>query len=233
MSEPTWPQKKQETVLELFNLALTERPDDIFIDMVGDTRTFRQVEHEANGLAHGLQARGVKTGDTVCGLTDTSMDSLVIWFAVNKLGAIWVPINSALKGEFLRHQIEDCGAKLMVADSRYVERVQLIAERLKTLEVLYVRGDTPAGGAGALKVSSFETLRNRRTDTPEAEPVKPRDLSLIIYTSGTTGRRKDAASATITSATMRASNPGRPGGSRAIVCGSRFRCFTWVAWAPA
>jgi crotonobetaine/carnitine-CoA ligase len=60
-------------------------------------------------MAHALQALGVKAGATVTSLLDNHLDAVVLWIALNKLSAVSVPLNTALKGEFLRHQVVDSG----------------------------------------------------------------------------------------------------------------------------
>ena len=186
-----WVPGIRETVPRIFAAALAERPDDIFIDMAGTMVTFAQFEAEVNRFAHGLAKEGVGLGATVCSLADTSMDMLYLWFAVNRLGAIWVPVNSALKGEFLRHQIDDCEARIMIADAHYADRITKVSDRLAKLECLFLRGAETLAGEGALRLRDLEELRADHTTPPAAAvEVDPRDPTLIIYTSGTTGPSK-------------------------------------------
>jgi crotonobetaine/carnitine-CoA ligase len=50
---------------------------------------------------------GVTPKSTVASLLDTSIDAIVTWLATNLAGAVWVPLNTAYRGEFLRHQLAD------------------------------------------------------------------------------------------------------------------------------
>lgn len=43
------------------------------------------------------------TVDETDTILDNNSDAVLLWFALNKLGAISVPVNTAFKGEFLRH----------------------------------------------------------------------------------------------------------------------------------
>jgi len=186
--EDAWRPGVRDTLNAAFARALAERPDEVFVDMAGDMRTFRDLDREAARLANGLKAFGVGRGDTVCGLTDTSMDSLLLWFAVNRLGAIWTPLNSALKGEFLRHQVEDSRARLMIIEPHYLPRIAAVVDGLSTLESLFVRGEGEP--VGKMAVRSIEDLRIDGAEPLAPAIVDPRDPSLIIYTSGTTGPSK-------------------------------------------
>ena len=113
MSE-LWSNAGLTTVNALFRQSCEERPDRIFLDFSGETFTYRQFDHEVARLATGLKAMGVERGDRICSVLENGPDAVFVWFAVNRLGAIHVPINTDYKGEFLRHQINDAGARIVV-----------------------------------------------------------------------------------------------------------------------
>ena len=76
--------------------------------------TAREMDRESNRLAHTLRELGVGHGDRVATLLENRAEQVVSFFAALKLGAIQVPINTAYKGEFLRHQLADSGARVFV-----------------------------------------------------------------------------------------------------------------------
>ena len=82
--------------------------------------TAREMDAEATRLAHALSALGVGHGDRVATLLDNRAEQVVSFFAALKLGAVQVPINTAYKGEFLRHQLSDSGAKVFIVQGDYV-----------------------------------------------------------------------------------------------------------------
>jgi crotonobetaine/carnitine-CoA ligase len=49
-----------------------------------------------------------------------NIDAVVCWLAINKLRAVSVPVNTALRGEFLRHQIADAGAALVICEADFL-----------------------------------------------------------------------------------------------------------------
>src|SRR5579872_6463681 len=97
-----WSNAGLTTINALFRQALDERPDRQFLDFAGETYTYRQFDHEVARVATGLKALGVERGDRVCSVLENSSDAVMVWLAVNRLGAIYVPINTDYKGEFLR-----------------------------------------------------------------------------------------------------------------------------------
>ena len=57
---------------------------------------------------------GVRKGETVLVWLPNSVECLRVWFGINWLGAVYVPINTAYKGHLLEHVISNAGARIMV-----------------------------------------------------------------------------------------------------------------------
>ena len=184
---PVWAPGQAGTVTAVLSRAVEQSPGKVFLDFAGETYTYSQIWELSLRRAAGLDRLGVGPGHTVVCILDNNVDAVVSWIAANFLGAVWVPVNTALKGEYLRHQIGDAGAAVVLTESDYAQRVLDIAPDLPDLRHLVVRGTMPE--SSACTVTSFEAI------TPEAglaEPVAvaPRDLAMLIYTSGTTGPSK-------------------------------------------
>jgi crotonobetaine/carnitine-CoA ligase len=177
-----------ETYLDALTRYAAEKPDTIFLDYEGKQLSFADLDLQSNRIAHGLAGRGVKKGDRVITLIDNSDDLVLIFFAINKLGAIWVPINTAYRGPFLRHQAFDADSALAICEPHYVEQLLDVAGDLPALTDILVRGGAGVQTAGP-RVASFEPLRDG-PDSPIGLEVLPDDLSALVYTSGTTGASK-------------------------------------------
>ena len=89
---------------------------------------------------------------------DTSPDYLTLWFALAKIGAVEIPINTAYHGGLLSHQLANSAATVCVADEEYASRVSEVAPDVPGLARLYVRGEdrgspaTIAHGAAAARL---------------------------------------------------------------------------------
>src|SRR5262245_36160542 len=103
--------RPQTTVLAALADRLASDPDGPYLDLAGVAYTAREMDRESNQLARVLAGMGVGHGDRVATLLENRAEQVVSFFAAIKLGAIQVPINTAYKGEFLRHQLVDSGAK--------------------------------------------------------------------------------------------------------------------------
>src|SRR4029077_18064857 len=79
-------------------------------------------DRESTRLAHALRAAGIQHGDRVATLLENRAEQVISFFAALKLCAIQVPINNAYKGEFLRHQLADSGAKVFILQGDFASR---------------------------------------------------------------------------------------------------------------
>lgn len=181
-----WRAENPQTVTGLLARAVQQWPGNIFMEFDARTYTFREFDRESNRLAHGLQRFGVKQGDTVATILDNSDDAVLIWFAINKLGAISVPLNTALKGEFLRHPLDDSSASLVIAEAEYLPRVMALSNAIPSIKTLIRRGGDAAQSDA---VASFEDLRSDNQQ-PTEDRAMPADTAMLVYTSGTTGPSK-------------------------------------------
>jgi crotonobetaine/carnitine-CoA ligase len=182
-----WGSGTADTVISVLARAVEECPDKVYLDFAGATYTYAVVWQLALRRAAGLAQLGVAAGDSVVCILDNNVDAIVCWFAANFLGAVWVPVNNALKGEYLRHQIGDSGASVVIAEADYAHRVIDIADVLPDLEHLVVRGARPE--TSPLATTTLESVTPERgLAAPSA--VQPADLCMLIYTSGTTGPSK-------------------------------------------
>src|SRR3546814_21068690 len=81
-------------------------------------------------LADGLVGLGFKQGDVFGTLLDTRVEAILIWFASNKIGAVYVPVNAAYKGGYLRHQFADACVEVVFVEPDYADRLALIKDEL-------------------------------------------------------------------------------------------------------
>ena len=186
---PQWRQDEQDTLLAAFGRVVTQAPTRIFLDLLGDTYTYGEFHRLTNRLAHALADLGVGAGDTVVSMLDNNVDAVAAWFAINKVQAISVPLNTALRGEFLRHQIHDSGGAIVICEPEYLVRISAIAAQLPHVKLVLHRGALDAVPACAIAVAPLDQHRGT-DDSPLPSAARPSDLSCIIYTSGTTGPSK-------------------------------------------
>jgi crotonobetaine/carnitine-CoA ligase len=142
----------------------------------GSSLSFGQWDRQSDALASALADMGVGPGDRVVGFLFNSREFLLLMMAVHKRRAIFVPINTELKGTFLRHQLDVVQPRIVVLDDS-------LRDALASAEV--EEGRYRVTGA-----SELENLLETRADPADIEPAQPLDVCTIMFTSGTTGPAK-------------------------------------------
>jgi crotonobetaine/carnitine-CoA ligase len=186
---PGWTPGHRDTPVAALARAVAAHPHKVLFDFSGETTTYAAFDVLSNRMAHALQALGVKAGATVTSLLDNHLDAVVLWIALNKLSAVSVPLNTALKGEFLRHQVVDSGAEIVVCDAAYAPRLFEVAGLLGNVKRVLVRGPLDRRPAVGFSIDNLDDHRGHDA-TSMAELPDPAALNALIYTSGTTGPSK-------------------------------------------
>jgi fatty-acyl-CoA synthase len=115
---------------------------------------------------------GIKFGDRVAVLSTNELEYVFLFFALQRLGAILVPINFRLTQREVEHIVSDCEPALIVHQSEYANLISSLS--FKTSQILIQ--DIPFSFNSAY--ANFD--------------AKPESPAMIIYTSGTTGSPKGA-----------------------------------------
>ena len=152
--------------------------------------TYLELERETDRLANGLAAAGIRAGDRVAALLFNTPEFPLLWFALAKRRAVFVPLNTALKGEILRYELADCAPAGLVVDGRLWEAYAPFQSGLKIPREWLV-GAPDAQNDAAKDRPEFEQLLTDRS-APPVPPPDPSDPAAILYTSGTTGPPKGA-----------------------------------------
>ncbi len=155
--------------------------------------SYGDVDTMANRIAHGLIELGVDKGDHVAVMLPNCPEIVPVIFALARLGAVAVPVNTAHRGEMLRHVLASSDSTTLIIDATYAERLAPVTDRLPGLRRVVVRdpgNDVPLHTLGKPAVP-FTSLLGRDATEPRAG-VTFADLQAIMYTSGTTGPSKGA-----------------------------------------
>ena len=180
----------RDTVIRMLERAVDRAGNSCFYTIDGVNCTFREMDRRSTCFGNELLSLGVCKGHTVATIMDTSEDLFTQWLGINKIGAIWVPVNLAYKGEFLRHQICDSLAQMVICHVEYLDRLIDIADQLPHVRMILVAGgDAPPGYDGSIVFGRFEDHRGSDESRISAV-IEPQDLAALLYTSGTTGPSK-------------------------------------------
>jgi len=147
---------------------------------------------EAAGIvarrAAALQRAGVQRGDRVALMCGNRVECLEVFLACGWIGAVSVPINTASMGPQIQYFLANSGARLLVIEDVFVERLQTAELAQTGLAAIWTVGEGTAPEALCKGVPA-ERFPAAGEAAPPAD-VQPGDTLAILYTSGTTGPAK-------------------------------------------
>nr|WP_042186182.1 acyl-CoA synthetase [Kibdelosporangium sp. MJ126-NF4]CEL17133.1 O-succinylbenzoic acid--CoA ligase [Kibdelosporangium sp. MJ126-NF4]CTQ91638.1 O-succinylbenzoic acid--CoA ligase (EC 6.2.1.26) [Kibdelosporangium sp. MJ126-NF4] len=165
------------TAIGLWNIAADLPDHPAVIDPDGAVVTYGELTARADRYGRGLQALGLTPGDTVVMALPNSADLLALYFAVLQTGLYVVPVNWHLVGPEVAYIIEDSGAKVFIAHSRFTD---MAIEAGGAVDAKFSVGEIPG----------FEPLASLGATAAPGRPAERTAGAPMVYTSGTTGRPK-------------------------------------------
>ncbi|HEX2341216.1 MAG TPA: AMP-binding protein [Vicinamibacterales bacterium] len=163
----------------------------------GPRWTFAQLEVEAREIARGLLALGVKPGERVAVWATNVPEWVVLQFALAKIGAILVTVNTALRGQEIDYLLRQSGTGTLVTirgfrDVDYIHVLRDIGAlgngAYAGLErIIFIGADPPPG---TVPYDELHTHSQRASEDRLSACERDLTLDTVInmqYTSGTTG----------------------------------------------
>ena len=139
----------------------------------GEDWSYVQLRAAVGRMANALTSLSVGVDDRVLVQAEKTPLAVALYLACLKIGAVYVPINTAYTASEVAYFLNDAEPALFVASAPFTTAV-----RMETL-------DAAGGGSLATLAASASTLG-------EIAPRADDDTAAIVYTSGTTGRSKGA-----------------------------------------
>jgi len=147
--------------------------------------SFLDLRRQVLEIAEGLRRTGLVKGDRVAIVHRNAPEFIIAYFAVNRLGAIAVPINFMVsKADELAYMLNDCGAKGVFTQNDFLPGLSAAAAKCGSLEKLWV---TDLSATPTALIRPLHELRSPAfLDEPHDATIES-DTAAILYTSGTTG----------------------------------------------
>ena len=165
----------------------------VLIDSRGEV-TYQQLHKDANRVASGLRAAGVRRGAFVGLLFRNCIDYFRAYFGCARIGAIALPLNPTLKLAEFAHIVSETKPTILIAQGDYNKMASELCETEPSLErlVLATRADgeepTLPAGSSYTSIRFVDLLEGDGSDVEVY--IGDRDALQCIYTSGTTAKPK-------------------------------------------
>ncbi len=171
----------------LYSLLSSRFPQDLsrpFIETPeGRIYSYDDLVEISGRFAQVLSELGVVKGDRVAAQVEKSPEAIFLYLACLRIGAIYLPLNTAYKESEVAYFLGDAEPKAVVCRPASEEAMREIAIKAGVAEVL------------TLGQESNGTLIERSAHLAPVEgcvPAEADEVAAILYTSGTTGRSKGA-----------------------------------------
>jgi carnitine-CoA ligase len=169
-----------------------QTPDRIFLATPGsEPVSFAEFNRSANRLAHGLhESLDIRSGECVPVMMRNCNEFLVASYALKKVGAIEVAINTDFRGTGLAHALNLTRARVLVLGADLFGYVAELASELPHVEYVLLAGPDVPGIGRTLPWSPralAEVYGTRQDDPPAATH---HEIAAVLFTSGTTGPSK-------------------------------------------
>lgn len=159
--------KNRRTVIDVFENQVNMHPNNIALVYNGKNMTYFELDELSDKLGNILLLEGVKIGDCVAVNLPASFELVITLLAILKIGAIYVPVDTALPYERLKYILENSVSKYICTLN---EKYSDTSDRIKNIYVSLERIS-----ASKYFLETYE---------------KSSEIAYIMYTSGTTGYPK-------------------------------------------
>ena len=192
----------KKTLVDLFEASVSKYPNNTFLlEKTGkkfEPTTYAQVKEQVYRFGAGLQAIGVKKGDTMALLSEGRNMWVIGELSMFYAGAVNVPLSIKLEeSNDLLFRLIHGDVKYVMVSGTQLKKIRAIKEKLSLVEKIIVFDEQPAYEEKEMALEEVLKLGDEflRTHTEEeflqvAHSIQNDDYATITYTSGTTADPK-------------------------------------------
>ena len=159
-------------------------PDRTAIVFEGKRFSFSDLNERSNRLANALAGMGIGKGDRIAILQVNCNEYVEAYYAVAKLGAIFVPLNFRAKQNELTHMLKHSETQVLLLGKRYADMVKDMSKELPNIKhYICIEG-------GVEGMQDYEELLANASPDDVFTDIADDDVTILMYTAGTTGLPK-------------------------------------------
>lgn len=155
---------------------------------------YSEIDSLSNKLGNFLKEAGIRRGDRVAILYENSFDYIIAYYAILKIGAITVALNTEATTESLTYLLQDSGSKAIISNKKFSKKLIPALANLKDLNHVIIN-QADLSEYKEISYCNSIPLTDIYESGNDAHPnVRCIDIDVasIVYTSGSTGKPKGA-----------------------------------------
>ncbi len=173
---------QEQCIHQLFESSVERSPDAVAVVFEDKQLTYRELNHQANKIAHYLQSLGVGPEVLVGICMERSLEMVVGILGILKAGGAYVPLDPSYPQERLAFMLADAKLLVLLTQGRLVAGLPEHGAQVVCLDT-----DWQANTFGWAKQCPQDNQENLVNN------VTAKNLAYVIYTSGSTGTPKGVA----------------------------------------
>ncbi|MGO8878927.1 MAG: class I adenylate-forming enzyme family protein [Desulfomonilaceae bacterium] len=198
---------KYQTIFEAFSTMAEKYPQKVAVYFLGSSYSYRDILNLSEKFASGLYKMGMRKGDRILMYLPNSVQFIVSWLGIQRLGAVPVPISPIYTAFDLKYMANDTGAKVVICSDRNYGYVKQALPETQLEHVIFTgliellpwwkkafdffADKAPKGKVEkSPHVSSMKDVIKRGVNPAPKLDICDRDIAQIMYTGGTTKHPK-------------------------------------------
>lgn len=137
------PAEPIRTLGALLEQRATEYGEQTFFHFSGETYSYATLNAKANAIANQLHSSGIEAGDTVSIYMYNRPEYLYTLFALAKIGAIAVPVDTRFTEQMLTHVLTETDTDIVVLDGDTEPEYNAVRNDFSTISTEFYVGETP------------------------------------------------------------------------------------------
>ncbi len=170
-----------------FEQTVADRGSEVAMLYPGGEVTYATFHEAVQRLAQGIRKLGITRGERVAIMLPNIPQFPIVYYAILRLGAVVVPINTMYKGREAAWLLENSEAKMLIAWQGAYSDLSRHLPNFSFLKHVVILGDSIPEGT-----VSLSQLITRSKPLLEIAELDESDPAVIQYTSGATGSPKGA-----------------------------------------
>ncbi|MHA1671269.1 MAG: AMP-binding protein [Promethearchaeota archaeon] len=179
------------TLPKLLRKKAIDNEDQIILFYKNEQFSYKDINENSNQIAWGIidlvDKLNIKN-PKISLMMNNCPDFLFFWFGIIKSGCVFVPINTALKGEYFEHVLNDSDTEILIIDYNFIKQFEEIQPNLSKIKKIFVH-NPPKNFEFNDHYLDYQTLRNSNRENPKVN-IFDEDPIQILYTEGITGKPK-------------------------------------------